>query len=394
MNKISHRMNNHAIGLIPLLVFMFLDNFLPYFPSFLIGIGACFVLAGVFILWTRDKIQLLMLAPTAVTLVLYSFFLFFGMEPVLFDYTPLIVEVILVVVLALIGFTRRPLLRRLRNSHHPLYRRTYIRTTLNEFYFLTQLVQGLYTLHLFIVLIYTTLPDSMRNEHFAQFLYRELEVVIGVLIILYEQIRLSMMRGSLKKEMWLPVLDDANKVVGCIARSVARTLPKKFYHPIVRIALVYDGMLYLIKRNKGEYVSPDTFDIPFNQYVLYRHTIDQTVKEALGDLQHEKEVCPRFLIRYTYEDEKVKHLVYLYAICLHSNDRYKKYKRRAGKLWTTRQIQENLNTGIFSSYFVKEFPYLQQTILYAENFCCGNNGQEVSEKIRQEFDADDDSTVS
>ncbi len=373
-------MNNHAIGMIPLLVFMFLDNFLPYFQSFLIGVGFCFLLAGIFSLLRKDKIYLLMLAPTIATLVLYSFFLFFKIEPVLFDYTPLIVEVVLVVVLAVIGFTKRPALKMLRNSNHPLYRRTYIRTTLNEFFFLTQLVQGLYTLHLFIVLIYTTLPDTMQNERFGQFLYRELEVIIGVLVIVYEQIRLTMMRGSLRKEMWLPVLDDNNKVVGCIARSVARTLPKKFYHPIVRVAVVYDGMLYLIKRNKNEYVSPDTFDIPFNQYVLYHHTIDQTVKEALGDLLHEKEVNPRFLIRYTYEDEKVKHLVYLYVICLHSNDRYKKYKKRAGKLWTAKQIQENLNSGIFSSYFEKEFPYLQQTILYAENFCCGDAGYAKTEQ--------------
>lgn len=365
-------MNNHALGLLPLLVLMFVDNFLPYYYSFLVGVGLCLGLVLLFTLLAKDKIYLLMLLPTAATFVLYAFFLFFKIEPVLFDYTPLIIEVLLVVVLAVIGFTKRWVLRYIRNSSHPIYRRTYIRTSLNEFYFLTQLVQGVYTLHLFIVLIYSTVPDTMQNERFGQFLYRELQVVIGVLIIIYEQIRLTMMSGSLKKEMWLPVLDDNNKVIGCIARSVARSLPKKFYHPIVRIAVVYDGMLYLVKRNKSDYVSPDTYDFPFNQYVLYHHTIDQTVKEALGDLGHEKTINPRFLIRYTYENDKVKHLVYLYVVCLHADDRYGKYKKRPGKLWTAKQIEENLKAGIFSSYFEKEFPYLQQTILYAENFCCAD----------------------
>ena len=87
----------------------------------------------------------------------------------------------------------------------------------------------------------------MRTE---RFLYRELGLVIGVLVIVYEQIRLSLMQGSLKKEMWLPVLNDNGKVIGCIARSVSRSLPKKYYHPIVRIAVVYNGMLYLVRRSR------------------------------------------------------------------------------------------------------------------------------------------------
>ena len=63
--------------------------------------------------------------------------------------------------------------------------------------------------------------------------------------------------------MWVPVLNDNGKVIGCIARSVSRSLPKKYYHPIVRIAVVYNGMLYLVRRSKDEFVSPDTMDYPF-----------------------------------------------------------------------------------------------------------------------------------
>ena len=67
----------------------------------------------------------------------------------------------------------------------------------------------------------------MQNMRTERFLYRELGLVIGVLVIVYEQIRLSLMQGSLKKEMWLPVLNDNGKVIGWIARSVSRSLPKK-----------------------------------------------------------------------------------------------------------------------------------------------------------------------
>ncbi len=313
-----------------------------------------------------------MLLTSAGTLVLYSVFLCLKLEPVLFIYSPLITEVLLVVALAIVGFTRRTVIQRIRDSKRPSFKRTLLRTTLNEFYFLAQLVQNLYTLHLFIILLYSILPEAMQNMRTERFLYRELGLVIGVLVIVYEQIRLSLMQGSLKKEMWVPVLNDKGKVIGCIARSVSRSLPKKYYHPIVRIAVVYNGMLYLVRRSKDEFVSPDTMDYPFHTYVLFRHSIDSTVKEDLGSLAQDKSIAPRFLIRYTFENEKVKHLVSLYVICLRTEEQLNQCKRRSGKLWTSKQIEENLNSGVFSEYFEKEFAYLQSTILFAESFCCGN----------------------
>ncbi len=305
-----------------------------------------------------------MLLPSAGTLVLYSVFLCLKLEPVLFIYSPLITEVLLVVALAIVGFTRRTVIQRIRDSKRPSFKRTLLRTTLNEFYFLAQLVQNLYTLHLFIILLYSILPETMQNMRTERFLYRELGLVIGVLVIVYEQIRLSLMQGSLKKEMWVPVLNDNGKVIGCIARSVSRSLPK--------IAVVYNGMLYLVRRSKDEFVSPDTMDYPFHNYVLFRHSIDSTVKETLGSLAQDKSIAPRFLIRYTFENEKVKHLVSLYVICLRTEEQLNQCKRRSGKLWTAKQIEENLSSGVFSEYFEKEFAYLQNTILFAESFCCGN----------------------
>ena len=45
-------------------------------------------------------------------------------------------------------------------------------------------------------------------------------------------------------------------------------------------------------------------------------------------------------------------------------------KQPNGKLWTSKQIEENLGSGVFSEYFEQEFAYLQNTVLLAENFCC------------------------
>ena len=370
MNKVKRSLDNQAIGLVPLLLFMFLDNYFSYLLSFIIGVTFCFVCIFLFQILSKDKVYQFLLLPAATTLVLYSIFLCLRLEPVLFIYSPLITEVLLVVVLAFLGFAKRTILRRIRTSQHPTYKRTLMRTTLNEFFFVAQLIQNLYTLHLFIILVYSILPETMQSVRMERFLYRELGIVIGVFLILYEQIRISMMQGSLRKEMWLPVLNDGGKVIGCIARSVSRSLPKKYYHPVVRVAVIYQGMLYLVNRGKKSFVSPDTIDYPFYSYVLFRHSIESTVRETMGGLGEKEDVMPRFLIRYTFENEKVKHLVNLYVMCVRSEKVMDQIKQPNGKLWTSKQIEENLGSGVFSEYFEQEFAYLQNTVLLAENFCC------------------------
>ena len=208
MEYVKKGLDNQAIGLTPLLLFMFLDNYFSYLLSFLIGFAFCFVCFFLFqILW-RDKVFQFMLLPSAVTLILFAGFLCLKLEPVLFIYSPLITEILLVVVLTLVGFTRRTVIKRVRDSDNPRYKRTWVRTALNEFYFVSQLTQNLYTLHLFAILVYSIMPDTMHSARLEQFIYRDLGIVIGLAIIVYEQIRLSLMRGSLEKEMWLPVLNE------------------------------------------------------------------------------------------------------------------------------------------------------------------------------------------
>ena len=59
-------------------------------------------------------------------------------------------------------------------------------------------------------------------------------------------------------------------------------------------------------------------------------------------------------------------------ICIRNEEQLNLIKEDGGKLWTPKQIEQNIGTGLFSELFEKEFPYLQNTILLAESFCCGD----------------------
>lgn len=79
--------------------------------------------------------------------------------------------------------------------------------------------------------------------------------------------------------------------------------------------------------------------------------MESTVREAIGDPDGKKDINPRFLVRYTFENEKVKHLVSLYVICIRTEEDMERFKQPEGKLWTSKQIEENMDSGIFSEYF-------------------------------------------
>lgn len=385
MNRIRKSWENQALGILPLLLFLLLDNYISYLHAYTISAIFCVLSMFVFHILRKNKIYSFMLLPSFLTLVLYAFFLIFmRVEEVLAVYTPLITEILFVIVLTLVKVVKKPLLHRVRDSQHPAYEKTHNLTMLNEFFFIAQLFRNLCILHLLGIAFYNILPDGMKDIRFNRFLYRDLVLIIGIAVVAYEQIRLLMLQGLLKKEMWLPVLNDKGSVIGCIAYSVSRLLPKKYYHPIVRVALIHNGMLYLAKRSEYAYVSASLIDYPFYRYVLFRQSIESAAQQAIEKLKTlTGKISPKLLIRYTFENEKIKHQVSLFIIRISDENVLEQYKElQDGKLWSIQQIEENLGKGIFSIYFEREFSYLKNTVLLAESFC--NCEQEMTEQEKKD----------
>ena len=106
MNQVRQGLDNQAIGLLPLLLFMFLDNFFSYKISFSIAALFCLLSFLAYHLLKQGRVYQFMLLPTAATFICYSGFLLMHLEPVLFTYSPLIAELLLVVVLAVSGLTK------------------------------------------------------------------------------------------------------------------------------------------------------------------------------------------------------------------------------------------------------------------------------------------------
>jgi hypothetical protein len=257
-------LNSQAAGLLPLLLLMFLNNFYSYLISFEIAMLFCVVCLTFHGILFKGRAFQFMLAPAALTLILYSIFLLLRLDSFLSVYSSLVIEWLLVSVLAVCGFSKHFIIARVRTL--PFERRSLLLTPLTNFFHIAKIVRRFYALHLFFLLFYIIIP--YHNGTLEYVLYQNTALIIGVLVIVMEQVYLMVMKLNLRKEQWLPVLQD-KKVIGRIAYSASLGSKKKYCHPVVRIAVVYGGMLYLVKCKAKEIVSSELLDYPFFGYVLF-----------------------------------------------------------------------------------------------------------------------------
>ncbi len=369
MEKINKSLTNQAVGLLPLLFFMIMCNYINYMLSLILGCCSSLICFFMFQELRKENIYQLLLIPTGITFLIFSVFFSFRSESPLYNYTSLIMEILLVIVIASFNLLKRPIYKWVRNSELTKLKHATLRVSFKEFYFSLNVLQYLFIIHLSFVTIFCFLSAGIENIHFRHFVIREFIPMLVLGFVLFEQVRMKMMRSKLKKEMWLPVLNKKGKVIGCIARSVSRSTSKKYYHPVVRVAVVYNGMLYLSDRERDAYISPEAIDYPYHGYVAFRKSLEKTIHE-LTCIDLEKQQKPHFspMLNYTFENDKVKHMVNLYVLIIRSESMMNAVKRDNGKLWTARQIEDNLGKGLFSEYFEQEFNYLQQTVLLAENY--------------------------
>lgn len=134
-------------------------------------------------------------------------------------------------------------------------------------------------------------------------------------------------------------------------------------HPVVRVALINNGKIYLKKRDATRLLNPGALDYPFEKYMQYNHDIDEAVHNAVRKEIGIEEIPLRFLLKYIFENNDTKRLVFLYVSIIDDDEKFGKLHLRDGKLWTAIQIEDNMGSNIFSECFELEFDYLKNTVL-------------------------------
>ncbi len=267
------------------------------------------------------------------------------------------VEIFFVLSLIVTRLLRSKIVIRLMKNNNPLVKNYWAESFRVAF----QAQYGL-SIHLLIVLLYFIFA-STNSTIFDRFGIILVAQIIIAIIIANETIRLRILDKKLYKEEWLPVVTEKGDVTGRIAKSVTKDMKNRFMHPVVRVALIFKGKIYLKNRDESRLLNPGMLDYPFEKYMQYDHEIDEAVHNSIRKECGSDNIPLRFLLKYIFENSTTKRLIYLYVSVIEDEEAFNRLHLQGGKLWTEAQIEDNMGEGVFSECFELEFEYLKNTVL-------------------------------
>lgn len=244
---------------------------------------------------------------------------------------------------------------------------------LAEYYASVALIQYLLTIHIFCIILYRQLIFNNHVKVWEMIIFCVTPVVILFAIGIYQAVKVSKLASKLKKEEWLPIVTEKGEVTGKIAKCVSINMKNRFLHPIVRVALVSKAKVYLQERPVSDILSPGKLDYPFEKYMLFNHEINlaarNSIKQMIGDNIN---VSLRFILKYVFENDDTKRLVFLFVAEVDNEDMVKREGRMDGKFWTVKQMEDAFADEIFSECFELEFEYLKNMVLMKSDITLNN----------------------
>jgi hypothetical protein len=271
-----------------------------------------------------------------------------------------VVEIIFVLSLIGLRISRAKIVYRLAKQAN-----TNVKSYLGESFRVAFLTQYGLSVHLLLILLLYVFDATVSH---LVLMFTELFIfkVLLLTIIVMETVRLRILDKKLNKEEWLPIVSEDGAVSGKIAKSIIKDMKSRYMHPVVRIALVYDGKIYLQKRRMNYLLNPGMLDYPFEKYVLFEQDINTALKQCIQKTCGDVEIPLRFLLKYEFENKEVKRLILLYVSDIEDEALFNRLNLSDGKLWTQSQINDNMGTDIFSECFELEYEYLKNMVLLAK----------------------------
>ncbi len=335
-------------GLIPLLVFVLVDALWDTRIALVIAV-ATGILYFIYFRIRYKQYDKFILLDTALLVVLggISWWL---QDDIFFKLKPALVELILCVFLGISAFTPNNLLLKMTGRYmtgmkfNPYMARKIKRSSVFLFWII-----------LFHTILIVVAAYSWSDSVWA-FVSGVLFYILFALYFLYEYFN----NKRLAKQEWLPLVNQKGEVIGSAPRSECHKGPG-LLHPVVHLHVFNaKGELFLQKRKENKKVQPGKWDTSVGGHISLGDTVEQgLIREAKEELGL-KNVKPVPLFQYVWETSIESEMVYSFACRYDKPIHWDSSEISDGRFWSLDEIRKNLNQGIFTPNFIKEFEMLEK----------------------------------
>ena len=186
----------------------------------------------------------------------------------------------------------------------------------------------------------------------------------------FETLRVLMIRAKLADEEWWPIVTEQGKIIGNIQHLTSLHDKQNFMHPIARVHLIDKCMLFLQKKSTNDLYAPNLWDTAISNHMLVGETIEQCIDRTFKSQYCLSGVKYVHLSNYTRKAARENQFAFLFVSGQLSAVDIKPCNNEAEtKWWTLPQIEDNLESGIFSDNFKLEYDILKRSGLLDTEKC-------------------------
>ncbi len=277
---------------------------------------------------------------------------------IFFKLKPGLIELILVGVLGVSAFSPVNIIG--------LMGQRYLKGTTFSDFQLSQMRKSLRTLF-FIFLVHTALVF-----YSAFFMSKEAWVFIsGVLFylifagyFLWEILSIKIKQRKFAQEEWVPLVDESGSVTGQAPRSQVHN-GSKLLHPVVHLHVIDNQRRILLqKRPMSKLIQPGKWDTAVGGHISAGETLEKALEKEASEEIGLKNFQARLVKVYKWESEVEAELVYLFVTNNFKNLQKADDEVEEIRFWSKKQLENEIDTGIFTPNFVHEYLMLKTMNLF------------------------------
>ena len=342
-------------GLLPLLVFIIVDEFWGTTPGLIVAV--CFGVGQLIFSYIRYKVfdkftlyDTLLIVVLGLISILLDNDIFFKLKPAL-------IGVILCFILGISAFSKL-------NIFALMSKRYFDKLDINseQVKQLNRSIKILFFLFLFHTLLVFYSAFYMSKEAWG-FISTILLYILFGLYFIYELLWQKFKNIKYKKEEWLPIVDEKGGIKGKAPRSVCHQ-NKDMMHPVIHLHVINKkNEIYLQKRLKTKLVQPGKWDTSVGGHCAFNESIDITITREAEEEIGIKDFKSIAIGQYVWKSDIETELVFIFYTKYDGEFKINKDELEEGRYWKLGEINANLGKNVFTPNFELEFNMLKKNMI-------------------------------
>ena len=294
-------MNHSVRSLLPSLLLIGIYFIADEFFGTVTGVWVAFLLGGAEFIYTRirEKVYDKMILLTTLFFCIPGLISIWANGSVLSQLQPAIIETALCLLLGFFAFSHTDFTHTLpagyrKNIHLSGPQLQSMRKMLRILFILV----ALHTLLAYTAILF--LPEDTAKFITTPLLY----IILGTYFVVFFIYNRLLLR-KMKKEEWLPIVDEKGEVTGQAPRSICHS-GSKLLHPVVHLHITNDRHeLFLQKRSMKKDLLPGMWDTAVGGHIGVNEKVEDALKREASEELGITDFEARFLGNYVWESARI-----------------------------------------------------------------------------------------